>query len=452
MEQRLCTVLPLEGTLHRLITYCIAKPIPHSKQPQGCYPWSWCRCVGIGMLTVHESVGACMLQMQKCGSAGLVLHERCLCSACSHASQLVLVRGCTPHSRYASYPKLLAEDQLLLSASPTGRTVVARTVVAISFSYPRHVNTGQQQIHTPTRCLQAASACSVQRHYSLGTKCEHSTALARSVQLPTTSWLQVCKCWLGFWGMSKTLQRPAIEAYVLKRELLRSLEEGRSAKQRVESVWQLAQEGAARLDAARGNVERLLAAHVTKQGPPASGRGEGGNEPAEVVLSATEASVFGRRGPNGSGSGLNGTADSAASPALHGLTSEVAATAAADEGGAESVLLKAHHEHRRPMSCGEGKGGLSELVMMLADTEEAAAMFLDAFENASKAAAVCAQAAEGMLGLLWEGFLMRPNQLEQAHRLAAANPAGGPQQESSTAGSGQGTDGASAPAQTGTPR
>ena len=90
---------------------------------------------------------------------------------------------------------------------------------------------------------------------------------------------------------------------------------------------------------------------------------------------------------------------------------------------------------------------MSELV--LADTDEAATLFLDAFENASKAAAMCAQAAEGMLGLLWDGFLMRPPQLEQAQRLAAANPSAGRQQDSCVAGAEQAASGASASAQAG---
>ena len=261
--------------------------------------------------------------------------------------------------------------------------------------------------------------------------------------------LQVCKCWLGFWGMSKTLLRPAIEAYVQRRELSRSLKEGESAKQRVASVRQLAQEGTARLAAAGGTVEQLLAVHVTKQGPSVALRGDGGDAPGEVVLGATEAGVLGRRGRDCSGSALNATAESTASRAAHRASSQGVAAAGAQGAGVESALLKAHHENRCPMPCGEGRG-LSELVLMLADTDEAATLFLDAFENASKAAAMCAQAAEGMLGLLWEGFLMRPHQLEQVQGLTATKSSAGRQQEPGTA-CGEGTAGASTSTQTGTP-
>lgn len=219
--------------------------------------------------------------------------------------------------------------------------------------------------------------------------------------------------------MSKTLQRPAIEAYVQKRELSASEEQRRSAQQRLAAVQKLAQEGMACLTAAANGVEELLSTHATKQGTSTTSAEEGGycNE-SEVVLSASSPGT--RRQHHADGSlparGSTGAAE-ASGPQIS--AAQGAATFPVREQGAEGSLLRAHHENRRPLPCGQGRV-LSDLVMMLADTEEAVSMFMDTFENASKAAAMCAQAAEGILGLLFEGFLMRPHQLDQAQRLAAS--------------------------------
>lgn len=240
--------------------------------------------------------------------------------------------------------------------------------------------------------------------------------------------VQVCRCWLGLWGMSKTLARPQVAAFVADRRDRSSLQERSDALSWVGAACQQAEQGGNALVRAYQLVETLLRNHVVSSAIPpdaAAQLGLGGytgtgqqsaldSRPTEVVLSASVTD------------NLNGTATLMQAgvevPLAPGLVTthppRVAAEVQPDgtPGGKDSILLKAHRHDNGSglLEGGECRSGGSRPMLTLSQTDEAAALYLEAFEHASKAAVLYAQACDTILQLTRRGFLMRPAQLEQA--------------------------------------
>lgn len=240
--------------------------------------------------------------------------------------------------------------------------------------------------------------------------------------------VQVCRCWLGLWGMSKTLARPQVAAFVADRHDQSSLQERSDALSWVGAACQQAEQGGNALVRAYQLVETLLRNHVVSSAIPpdaAAQLGLGGytgtgqqsahdSQPTEVVLSASVTD------------NLDGTATLMPAgvevPLAPGLVTTHPPRAVAEvhpdgaPGGHDSILLKAHrHDHGNGLlGGGECRSGGSRPMLTLSQTDEAAALYLEAFEHASKAAVLYAQACDTILQLTRRGFLMRPAQLEQA--------------------------------------
>ena len=240
--------------------------------------------------------------------------------------------------------------------------------------------------------------------------------------------VQVCRCWLGLWGMSKTLARPQVASFVAHRRDHSSLQERSDALSGVSAACQQAEQGGNALVRAYQLVETLLRNHVVSSAIPpdaAAQLGLGGytgsgqptardSEPTEVVLSAAVTGSL-----DGSAMLLPDGVEVPLAPGLvttHPPRSTAEPTPDGAAGGPDSILLKAHRQEHGSglLGCGECRSGGSRPMLTLSQTDEAAALYLEAFEHASKAAVLYAQACDTILQLTRRGFLMRPAQLEQA--------------------------------------
>lgn len=227
--------------------------------------------------------------------------------------------------------------------------------------------------------------------------------------------------------MSKTLASPQVLNYVATHQGRRSRQERSDALSSVGSACQQAEQGGNALVRAYQLVETLLRSHVVSSAIPpdaAAQLGLGGytgsgqqtahdSEPTEVVLSAP------------AGNGLDGAGVILPAGVEVPLAPGLIATNPAridgepqqeQQGGTESILLKAHRQDAAigMQGTGEFRSGGSRPMLTLSQTDEASALYLEAFEHASKAAVLYAQACDTILQLTRRGFLMRPAQLEQA--------------------------------------
>lgn len=235
--------------------------------------------------------------------------------------------------------------------------------------------------------------------------------------------------------MSKTLDRPQITAFLTERRQRSSLQERSDALSWVGAACQQAEQGGNALVRAYQLVETLLRNHVVSSAIPPDaaaqlglGRYTGSGEhsqhdtqPTEVVLSASVTEEV-----DGTPVLLPAGVEVPFAPGLvvtqtSGVVPEMQPDGGA--GGQDAILLKAHRHDcgKGPLAGGEGRGGGSRPMLTLSQTDEAASLYLEAFEHASRAAVLYAQACDTILQLTRRGFLMRPAQLEDAD-IAVSEP------------------------------